>query len=89
MPQPHAGSNARFHAPDGSGYAFLASAVLSLDPVNPQLAAGVAACMADWACLEPRRSALLQRQLQRLAAAPRLSPNLAEVVAAMLSAGEQ
>ena len=29
----------RFHAADGSGYAFLADRVLELDPLNPQIAA--------------------------------------------------
>ena len=87
MPALRAVSSARSHAPGGSRYAFLASAVLSLDPVNPQLAAGGAACMANWARLEPRRLALLRRQLQRLAAAPQPSPKLAVLVAAMPSAG--
>eukprot|EP00887_Chlorella_sp_A99_P005869 scaffold1.g5869.t1 len=79
-----ADTNSGFHAADGSGYAFIADAVLQLDPVNPQQAAGVAACLADWCCLEPARRAAMRGALARLAAAPRLSANAREVVAAAL-----
>lgn len=64
--------------------------MLRLDPVNPQQAARVAACLADWECLEPGRSHLLRQRLARLAESKGLSANVREVVEAALSgaAGE-
>jgi len=38
----------RFHAVDGSGYAFLADRILELDPINPQVAARLARNLSRW-----------------------------------------
>ena len=43
--------------------------------------------MADWEAVEPRRSALLHAQLQRLAGAAALSAQTREVVEAALEEG--
>jgi len=77
---------ARFHARDGGGYAFAADQVLALDATNPQLAATVAGAFNLWKRFgEPRRG-LMQAALQRIAAAPGLSPDVTEVVTRTLTA---
>ena len=38
----------RFHAADGSGYAFLREQVLALDPANPQIAARLLRAISRW-----------------------------------------
>ncbi len=74
-----------FHAPDGSGYAFVAEQVLLADRINPHVSSGLASAFNHWRRFaEPRRT--LQREvLQRIAATPDLSPDLAEIVARNLA----
>ncbi|KAI7837638.1 hypothetical protein COHA_008560 [Chlorella ohadii] len=78
------GSNFNFHAPDGSGYKFVADAVLLLDKVNRWQAAELAANLVDWEAVEPRRSRLLRAQLERLAATRGLSSVVMDLVEAAL-----
>jgi len=74
------GNFARFHAADGSGYAFTADQVLMLDPANPQLASALAGAFNLWKRFpEPRRAAM-ERALVRVARTPGLSPDVREVV---------
>jgi aminopeptidase N len=74
------GNFARFHAIDGSGYAFTADQVLLLDPANPQLASALAGAFNLWKRFpEPRRGAM-ERALVRVARTPGLSPDVREVV---------
>ena len=40
-------NHARFHAADGSGYAFAADRVIELDAINPQVASRVARATSD------------------------------------------
>jgi len=76
---------ARFHAEDGSGYAFVADQVLALDGLNPQLAARVAGAFELWKRLpEPRRGRVAV-ELKRIAAAPALSPDVNEIVTRSLA----
>ena len=74
------GNFARFHAGDGSGYAFTADQVLLLDASNPQLASALAGAFNLWKRFpEPRRGAM-ERALIRIARTPGLSPDVREVV---------
>jgi aminopeptidase N len=74
-------SNAfHFHAADGAGYAFLADRVLELDPLNPQVAARLAASLSSWRRYDPGRQALMKQQLERIAGAERLSKDVYEIV---------
>jgi len=79
------GNPARFHAADGAGYAFLADQVLAIDGFNPMLAARLAQALARWRRYEPGRQALMRTQLERLAASPKLSKDLYEVVSKALA----
>jgi aminopeptidase N len=76
---------AGFNARDGSGYAFAAAQVRSLDATNPQLAAAIAGAFNLWKRFaEPRRTRM-QRCLARIARAPHLSPDVTEVVTRTLA----
>jgi aminopeptidase N len=74
-----------FHAIDGAGYRFVGAAVLKLDPLNPQIAARLATAFSGWRRLEPVRRGLMRTELERLAAAPRLSPDVGEIVSRALA----
>jgi aminopeptidase N len=69
-----------FNRPDGAGYEFIADIVLMLDPKNPQLAARLLSAMKSWRVLEATRRARAEQALQRVAAAPALSPDVADIV---------
>ena len=77
---------ARFNAADGAGYAFAADRVLALDATNPQLAAAVASAYNLWMRFPQPRRGFMQASLQRIAAAPGLSPDVTEVVTRTLAA---
>ena len=55
-----------FHAPNGEGYTFLADQILRLDRINPMVAARVVGPLTHWRRFEPRRSALMREQLERI-----------------------
>lgn len=77
-------NQARFHAPDGAGYAFLADVVLELDALNPQVAARMVGALNQWRRFEPGRRALMEAQLQRIAGKAGLSKDTYEIVARAL-----
>ncbi|MDQ8020378.1 MAG: aminopeptidase N [Moraxellaceae bacterium] len=69
-----------FHAADGSGYALGADAILQLDALNPQVASRIARTFDRWKKVDAGRRALARAQLERVAAHPGLSGDVAEVV---------
>jgi len=73
-----------FHAADGAGYRFVADWLLRLDAVNPQTAARLAGCFESWRRYTPARRALMQAELERMAASEALSRNTREMVERML-----
>jgi aminopeptidase N len=79
-----AGNPSQFHASDGSGYAFVVDWLIRLDPVNPQTAARLAGSFETWARYDVPRQRLMRGQLERLAAAPGLSRDTADIVARLL-----
>jgi aminopeptidase N len=74
-----AANQARFHDASGDGYRFLAETILSLDPLNPQVAARMVAPLAQWRRLEPGRAALMRAAVETVLAAPGLSRNTREM----------
>jgi len=76
----------RFHEATGAGYDFLTEQVLRLNPVNPQVAARLAGPFARWRRVDPHRQALIRAQLERILAAPGLSPDVYEIVSKTLAA---
>ena len=75
----------RFHDASGKGYRFLADVVLELDEMNPQIAARMVSQFNQWKRFEPRRRALMQIELERIAAQPSLSKDVFEIVGRSLA----
>ena len=69
-----------FHDASGEGYRMIADLILELDPVNAQTAARFVPALGRWRKMEPGRSALMREQLERIAAAPKLSRDTFEQV---------
>ena len=74
-----------FHRADGQGYRFVADALLRIDALTPQVAARIATSFSGWRRFESGRRALMRAELERLAASPALSPDLADILARCLS----
>lgn len=68
-----------FHAPDGSGYRFVAEQVLALDALNAQVAARMAGAFQQWRRFDPHRQGLMRDALRSIAAHS-ISVELREVV---------
>lgn len=68
-----------FHAIDGSGYAFLSEMLMTLDKLNPQIAARLATPFTRWQRYDQSRQDLMKQQLEQLAK-QELSRDLREVV---------
>ncbi|KAB2928491.1 MAG: aminopeptidase N [Candidatus Contendobacter sp.] len=73
-----------FHAADGSGYTFLADRILDLNAFNPQIAARLMAAFTRWRKYDPMRQQGMREQLERILAAPALSPDVYEIAAKSL-----
>ncbi len=76
------------HAPDGSSYAFWARTVLSLDAINPEIAARLARAMDNWSRYTPVLRLGMQRALESVRAQPDLSANVREIVSKALDLAE-
>jgi aminopeptidase N len=74
-----------FHSPDGSGYALLAEQAIALDAINPQVASRLVRNFERYRRFEPRTRTLMRAALERIAAAPALSKETAEVVGKALA----
>ena len=79
------GNQVRFHAADGSGYAFLADQVLALDRLNPQVGARMARGFDRWKKFDASRQAQARAQLERMRDAEGLSRDVAEIVTKALA----
>jgi aminopeptidase N len=73
-----------FHAESGEGYRLIADLILALDPINPQTAARFVPPLGRWRRTEPGRAALMRAELERIAAAPKLSRDTYEQVSRSL-----
>lgn len=72
-----------FHAINGTGYEFLADAVLKLDALNPQVASRMAKGFSSWKCFDTTRQSKVKAQLERLQSQS-LSKDVSEVVSKSL-----
>jgi aminopeptidase N len=75
-----AGNHLRFHATDGSGYDFVADAVITLDALNPQVAARIARAFDRWKKLDAVRQAHARAALTRIRDMQDLSKDVCEIV---------
>ncbi len=81
-----AGNPAQFHQVDGEGYRFLADSVLTLDTLNPQIAARLLSPLIQWRRYDETRQAQMKTQLERILATETLSKNVYEIAAKGLAA---
>jgi aminopeptidase N len=77
---PFTGTAQGFHAASGEGYRMIADLILALDPLNPQTAARFVPPLGRWRRIEPGRAQLMRQELERIAAAPKLSRDTYEQV---------
>src|SRR5690606_25214372 len=78
------GNQAGFHHASGEGYQFLADQVLTLNILNPQIAARLLTPLTRWKRHQAGRRELMRQQLRRILAADRLSRDVYEVVSKSL-----
>jgi aminopeptidase N len=78
-------NHVRFHAGDGSGYAFAAERVMELDALNPQIAARLARAFDRWKKFDAARQAHARAALERIRERSGLSKDVAEVVTKALA----
>ena len=74
----------QFNRSDGAGYQFVASEVLKIDALNPQIAARMLGCFRSWKSLEPGRRAHARKALQKVAKSETISRDVFEIVSKML-----
>ncbi len=74
------GNHVRFHAASGAGYAFLAEQILTLDPINPQIAARLMTPFTSWKRYDANRQQLMREQMARIAGQQGLSAGVHELV---------
>ncbi len=70
----------QFHAADGSGYEFLADSVITLDAINPQIAARLVSLFNDFQLFKTFTQQQMLTQLKRIQAVSSLSSNVSEIV---------
>ncbi len=73
------GNPVAFHAADGSGYAFLADAILAVDRINGQVAARMVGPLGAWRRQDDTRQPLMRAALARVLAEPALSQGTREM----------
>ena len=78
------GNPLRFHDRSGAGYRLVREVVQTLDSINPQTAARMAAAFETWRRYDAARQQLMRSELETIAARQGLSANLYEVVTKML-----
>jgi aminopeptidase N len=71
---------AQFHVSNGGGYQLIADAILSLDPINPQVAASLAKQFSGAPKLDATRQNRITEQLNKILEQPKLSKDVYEIV---------
>jgi aminopeptidase N len=80
-----AANHAGFHNRSGAAYRFYADWLIKLDGLNPQTTARMSAAFETWRRYDADRKALIQTELERIAAHPGLSRDTGEMVGRILS----
>ena len=73
-----------FHARDGSGYRFIRDWVAQLDPINPQVSARLVSAFTHWKKYIPELKEPMRATLDEIAALPKLSRDVGEIVSKSL-----
>jgi aminopeptidase N len=79
------GQNAvNFHQIDGAGYRFLADQIITLNKLNPQIAARLVVPLSKWKKYIASSADLMKTELERIMAQPNLSKDVFEQVSKSL-----
>ena len=78
------GNQSGFHAADGAGYALLADSVITLNSINPQVAARMATSFRSWRQFNAVRRSHAEAQMRRILATPALSRDVYEIISRTL-----
>ncbi|WP_138379630.1 aminopeptidase N [Luteithermobacter gelatinilyticus] len=73
-----------FHDRSGRGYEFLADILEQLDPINPQISAGLVRPLTRWKVYDAERQDLMRQTLERILSFKDLSPDVYEIVSKSL-----
>ena len=76
----------RFHAADGSGYAFLQDAIIELNDINPQIAARLLTPLREWKRYTPDRQDKMKQTLAKILDTPNIAPDVFEIASKSLNA---
>lgn len=70
----------KFHSADGAGYTLLKDAIITLNGINPQIAARMLTPLREWRRYTKDRQDKMQKALQEIANTEKLSPDVFEIV---------
>ena len=79
-----AGNPVNFHRADGAGYAFLVEQVLTLDAMNPQIAARLLTPLTRWRKYPQARAGAMRAALEQVLVVPELSKDSFEIASKAL-----
>ncbi len=79
------GNAAQFHEKSGAGYKLLADTVITVDALNPQIAARLVTALGSWRRFDAGRQELMRTELQRILAVDNLSHNTFEMASKSLA----
>ncbi len=74
-----------FHRADGSGYEFIRDAVITLDAINPQVAARVIKPLVQYRRFDKERAELMHRALVKISETKNISKDVFEIVSKTVS----
>ena len=74
-----------FHSRDGEGYRFLGDHAITLDGINPQIAARMVGALTHWRRYDEKRQHLMREQLRRIAQSAGISSDVYEVATKSLA----
>ena len=74
------GNPVNFHQKDGEGYKFLADTVITLNKINPSIAARMVSLFNKWVSYDSCRQKLMKRELERISKTQDLSKGVYEIV---------
>jgi aminopeptidase N len=79
------GNQVRFHDVSGAGYRFLSDTIITLDPMNSQVAARLVPALGQWRRFDEARQAKMKQELQRILDTPNLSKGTFEMASRSLA----
>ena len=78
-------NQAIFHEKSGAGYRLLADTVITVDAINPQIAARLVTSLGSWRRFDAARQDLMRTELQRIHDVENLSHNTFEMASKSLA----